>query len=237
VQTCNVSAAAEHASLNVQTIAKATEELSLSVSEIGRQICQSAEIAGQAVGEVDQTNTSMIELSAAAQKIGDVVQLISNIASQTNLLALNATIEAARAGNAGKGFAVVASEVKSLATQTAKATGEISAQISAMQEATDEAVRAIQNISGTIRAIDQITTTIAAAVEEQGAATREISRNTMEAAHGTGRVSSAVSEVSRAAGETGVTASRVLASAGDLGKQAETLGNEVGSFLNKIRAA
>ena len=159
---------AEQASANVQTVAAATEELSSSVSEIGRQVTQSTEIAGQAVAEANRTNVTVQGLSAAAQKIGDVVKLISDIASQTNLLALNATIEAARAGEAGRGFAVVANEVKSLASQTAKATDEISAQVSAMQGATAEAVQAIESIGRTIGAINEIASAISVAVEQQG---------------------------------------------------------------------
>jgi methyl-accepting chemotaxis protein len=176
-------------------------------------------------------------LSAAAQKIGDVVKLISDIASQTNLLALNATIEAARAGDAGKGFAVVASEVKSLANQTAKATEEISAQVASMQGATNDAVQAIHSIGGTIGTINEIATTIASAVEEQGAATQEIARNVQEAAQGTGQVSSNIVGVNQAASETGAASSQVLASAEELGKQAETLRADVDQFLANIRAA
>jgi methyl-accepting chemotaxis protein len=236
-QATTVAAAAEQASANVQTVATATEELSSSVSEIGRQVTESTKIAGQAVEEAGRTNVTVQGLSAAAQKIGDVVKLISDIASQTNLLALNATIEAARAGDAGKGFAVVASEVKSLANQTAKATEEISAQVAAMQGATSGAVEAIQSIGGTIGSINEIATTIASAVEEQGAATQEIARNVQEAAQGTGQVSSNIVGVNQAAGETGAAASQVLASAEELGKQAETLRADVGSFLANIRSA
>jgi methyl-accepting chemotaxis protein len=236
-QATTVAAAAEQASANVQTVATATEELSSSVSEIGRQVTESTRIAGQAVAEANRTNTTVQGLSAAAHKIGDVVKLISDIASQTNLLALNATIEAARAGDAGKGFAVVASEVKSLASQTAKATEEIAAQVAAMQSATNEAVEAIKSIGGTIGAISEIATTIASAVEEQGAATQEIARNVHEAAQGTGQVSSNILGVNQAASETGAAATQVLASAEELGKEAETLRKDVDSFLANIRAA
>jgi methyl-accepting chemotaxis protein len=236
-QATAVAAAAEQASANVQTVATATEELSSSVAEIGRQVTQSTRIAGEAVNEATRTNTTVQGLSAAAQKIGDVVKLISDIASQTNLLALNATIEAARAGDAGKGFAVVASEVKSLANQTAKATEEIAAQVAAMQNATGEAVHAIQSIGGTIGSINEIATTIASAVEEQGAATQEIARNVQEAAQGTGQVSSNIVGVNQAAAEAGEASSQVLASAEELGKQAETLRADVDGFLAKIRAA
>ncbi len=236
-QATTVSAAAGHASANVQTVAAATEELSSSVGEIGRQVTQSTKIAGQGVEEASRTNQTVGGLSAAAQKIGDVVKLISDIASQTNLLALNATIEAARAGEAGKGFAVVASEVKSLANQTAKATEEIASQVASMQGATDGAVQAIQKITETITAINDVSTSIASAVEEQAAATQEIARNVQEAARGTGQVSTIITDVSQAASETGTAAGQVLTSADELGKQAETLRGNVNDFLAKIRAA
>jgi len=236
-QATTVAAAAGQASANVQTVATATEELSSSVGEIGRQVTQSTKIAGQGVEEASRTNETVGGLSAAAQKIGDVVKLISDIASQTNLLALNATIEAARAGEAGKGFAVVASEVKSLANQTAKATEEISSQVASMQGATDEAVQAIGKITETITAINNVSTSIASAVEQQGAATQEIARNVQEAARGTGEVSTTISAVSQAASETGTAAGQVLTSADELGKQAETLRGNVNDFLAKIRAA
>jgi methyl-accepting chemotaxis protein len=236
-QATTVAAVAEQASANVQTVAAATEELSSSVSEIGRQVTQSTQIAGKAVEEANRTNMTVQGLSAAAQKIGDVVNLISDIASQTNLLALNATIEAARAGEAGKGFAVVASEVKSLASQTAKATDEISAQVAAMQGATAEAVQAIEGIGGTIGAINEIATAIALAVEQQGSATQEIARNVQEAAQGTGKVSSNIVGVNHAAGKTGAAASQVLVSAEQLSGQAASLRADVDRFLVNIRAA
>jgi methyl-accepting chemotaxis protein len=236
-QATTVAAIAEQASTNVQTVAAATEELASSVSEIGRQVAQSTQIAGQAVEQANRTNTTVQGLSAAAQKIGDVIQLINDIASQTNLLALNATIEAARAGDAGRGFAVVASEVKSLASQTAKATEDISAQVAAMQSATTEAVHAIESIGGTIGAINEIATAIASAVEQQGSATKEIARNVQEAAQGTGAVSVNIAGVTRAAGETGTAANRVLVSAEDLNKQASLLRGKVDSFVANIRAA
>jgi methyl-accepting chemotaxis protein len=232
-----VATAAEEASVNVQTVATATEELFSSVSEIGRQVSESTKVTGKAVNEATRTNGMVEGLSAAAQKIGDVIKLISDIASQTNLLALNATIEAARAGEAGKGFAVVASEVKSLANQTAKATEEITAQVAAMQDATSDAVTAIQSIGGTIGSINEIATTIASAVEEQGAATQEIARNVQEAAQGTGQVSSTIVGVNQAASETGAASSLVLASADELGRQAESLRGDVDKFLADIRAA
>ena len=237
LQATTVAAVAEQASANVQTVAAATEELSSSVSEIGRQVAQSTEIAGQAVAEANRTNLTVQGLSAAAQKIGDVVKLISDIASQTNLLALNATIEAARAGEAGRGFAVVANEVKSLASQTAKATDEISAQVSAMQGATAEAVQAIEGIGRTIGAINQIASAISIAVEQQGSATKEIARNVQEAAQGTGQVSSNISAVHQAADKTGSAASNVSSSAEQLSGQAKNLRADVDRFLANIRAA
>jgi methyl-accepting chemotaxis protein len=206
-QATTVAAAAEQASANVQTVAAATEELASSVAEIGRQVSKSTKIAGGAVEEANHTDATVQGLSQAAHNIGDVVKLISDIASQTNLLALNATIEAARAGDAGKGFAVVASEVKSLATQTAKATQEIAAQVATMQSATGQAVQAIHRIGATIVTISEITVAIAATVEEQGVATREIARNVHEAAQGTSQVSSNIGGVSQAAAETGTAAS------------------------------
>jgi methyl-accepting chemotaxis protein len=236
-QAATVAAASEQASANVQTVAGATEELTSSITEISRQVTDSAEIAGRAVGEATRTDKTVLGLSQAAEKIGAVVKLISDIASQTNLLALNATIEAARAGEAGKGFAVVASEVKSLANQTARATEEIAAQVAAMQGATGDTLAAIQKISGIIGTISEISTTIASAVEQQGAATREIARNVQEAARGTGEVSNNIVGVNQAASETGAAAGMVLSSAEELGRQADTLRSNVGAFLSRIRAA
>jgi methyl-accepting chemotaxis protein len=236
-QSTAVAAASEEASTNVQTVASASEELSASITEISRQVSQSARIAGQAVEEAERTNKSVQGLAEAVQKIGDVVKLINDIAGQTNLLALNATIEAARAGEAGKGFAVVASEVKSLATQTAKATEDIASQINAIQGATRHSVEAIAGIGKTITEINSIATTIASAVEEQGAATQEISRNVQEASKGTSEVSSNISGVTQAASETGQAAGQVLGAASALSKQSETLRREVDRFLGQIRAA
>jgi methyl-accepting chemotaxis protein len=236
-RSTTVAAASEEASANVQTVASAAEELSSSISEINRQVVQSARIADKAVEEADRTNQSVRGLADAAQKIGDVVKLINEIAAQTNLLALNATIEAARAGEAGKGFAVVAAEVKNLANQTAKATEEIGGQIGAIQTATQDSVKAIEGIGSTIKQIHEIATTIAAAVEEQGAATQEIARNVQQAAAGTGQVSSNIADVTRAVGEAGTAASSVLRAAGGLTQQSETLRKQVAEFLSAIRAA
>ena len=236
-QATAVAAASEEASVNVQTVAAATEELSASVTEISRQVTQSAEIASSAVTEAERTNVEIQSLAEAAHKIGEVIQLITDIAGQTNLLALNATIEAARAGEAGKGFAVVASEVKNLANQTAKATEDISAQINAIQTATQNSVAAIAGIGGTIKKIDQIATDIAGAVQEQGSATREIASNVQQAAMGTAEVSSNIVGVTEAARETGAAAGQVLTSAEELSQLANRLRGEVGRFLGQVRAA
>jgi methyl-accepting chemotaxis protein len=236
-QATAVAAASEEASTNVQTVAAATEELSSSISEISRQVTESARMSGKAVDDVGRTSQTVEALANAAQKIGNVVQLISEIASQTNLLALNATIEAARAGEAGKGFAVVASEVKSLASQTARATDEIGAQINEIQAATGQSVEAMRSIGETIASMNSIASTIAAAVEEQGAATSEIARNVQQAASGTSEVSSNITGVTRAAEDTGTAAGMVQKAAGDLGGQANDLRNAVEQFLRQVRSA
>ena len=235
--TTMVAAASGEASTNVQSVAAATEEMASSVTEISRQVQQSARMATDAVGQARITNERVGELSKAAARIGDVVELINTIAEQTNLLALNATIEAARAGDAGRGFAVVASEVKALAEQTSKATGEIGQQIAGIQAATEESVGAIRAISGTIEKLSEISSTIAAAVEEQGAATQEISRNVQQAAQGTQQVSANISDVQRGASETGSASSQVLSAAQSLSGDSNRLKLEVGKFLDSVRAA
>ncbi|MDJ0388613.1 methyl-accepting chemotaxis protein [Roseomonas sp. E05] len=232
-----VAAAATQASTNVQTVAAAADELSASVVEIARQVQHSNAVARRAAEGAQHTDATVRALAGAAQRIGDVVGLISSIAGQTNLLALNATIEAARAGEAGKGFAVVASEVKTLASQTAKATEEIGSQIAQIQTATGEAVQAIQSIAGVIDEVSQIAGAIAAAVEQQGAATQEIARNVQQAAAGTQEVTRHIHGVSQVVGATGHAAQDVLTAANDVSRQSETLNHEVASFLAGIRLA
>lgn len=234
--TTMVASASEEASTNVQSVASATEEMASSVNEISRQVQDSSRIASEAVAQAERTNERIGVLATAASRIGDVVELINNIAGQTNLLALNATIEAARAGEAGRGFAVVASEVKALAEQTAKATGEISSQINAMQAATGDSVGAIKEIGVTISRMSEIASTIASAVEEQGAATQEISRNVQQAAQGTMQVSSNIADVQRGASETGSASSQVLSAARSLSQDSNRLKQEVGKFLETVRA-
>ena len=232
-----VAAASGQASTNVQTVASSTEEMSSSIAEIGRQVKESSDIAKEAVGQAQKTDERITKLAQAATRIGDVTQLITSIAEQTNLLALNATIEAARAGAAGKGFAVVAQEVKQLASQTAKATSEISAQIAEMQAATHDSVGAIKEIGGTIGRISEIATTIASAVEQQGAATHEITRNIQQAASGTAQVANNITSVSEGAAKTGVASADVLAAAKSLADQSGRLRVEVEKFLATVRVA
>jgi methyl-accepting chemotaxis protein len=227
----------EDASSNVQSIAKATEELTSSVGEIARQVHESSRIANEAVAQAQKTDGRIAELSQAAQRIGDVVKLITAVAEQTNLLALNAAIEAARAGEAGRGFAVVAQEVKALAAQTAKATEEISGQIARMQTATAESVAAINDIGTTIDRVSDIASAITDAVVAQGALTQEIARNIQQAAEGTSRVAVNIGEVNKGATETGSASSKVLASAGDLSNEGRKLKFEVDRFLTTVRAA
>jgi methyl-accepting chemotaxis protein len=235
-QASLVANAAESAASNVQTVAAAAEELHASIGEISRQVAESTRISQEAVEEANRTNTLVNGLAQAADKIGEVVKLINDIASQTNLLALNATIEAARAGDAGKGFAVVANEVKNLASQTARATDEISTQISNVQSATKDAVSAIQGIGETISHINEIASTIAVAVEEQGSATQEIARNVQGASAGTSEVTGNIHNVTEASTETGHAASEVLVASRELSAQAEKLRAKVDGFLSDIRA-
>jgi methyl-accepting chemotaxis protein len=231
-----MAGAADIAYNNTQSVSAATEELSASIREITQQVANSAKIAANAVEEAKRTDTTVAALAESSRRIGEVVNLINDIASQTNLLALNATIEAARAGEAGKGFAVVASEVKNLANQTAKATDDISTQIAGMQSVTGDAVGAIKAIADTIGRIDQIAATIAAAVEEQGAATQEIARSVEQAASGARDVSENVSAVSQSVDETGRMAGGLLEAASELSQQAELMDREVRGFLDRVRA-
>jgi methyl-accepting chemotaxis protein len=236
-QSATVAAAAQQTTANVQAVASAADELSTAGQEISHQIAKSSSIAQSAVAQASRTNAMVEGLLAATQRIGEVMGLIKTIAAQTNLLALNATIEAARAGEAGKGFAVVAGEVKALATQTAKATEEITDQVQAIRDATGATVGAIREIGSTIEQIDAIATTIAAAVEEQGVSTRDIARSVQQAAQGTEGVTQNIAGVTQASGQVGVAAELVLGSAGDLARQSERLRHEVDSFLATVRAA
>lgn len=236
-QSMTVASTSEQASSNVQTVASAAEELSASISDIGNQVVYSTDITRRAVDEVKGTNAKVQGLSEAANQIGAVVALISDIAEQTNLLALNATIEAARAGEAGKGFAVVATEVKNLAGQTAKATQDISQQVSDIQAQTEDAVGAIMQIGDVIGEINEVSGNIAAAVEQQGAATREIARNVEQAATGTQEVNSSISQVAEAAESTGANADELLSASEEMERGSKDLKDQVVDLTRKLRAA
>ncbi len=236
-RSVTVAAAAEEASNNVQTVAAAAEELSTSVAEITRQVAQSTKIAGKAVEDAKHTDATVQSLATGAQKIGEVVTLIQQIASQTNLLALNATIEAARAGDAGKGFAVVASEVKSLANQTAQATEEIASQIEEIRTATSQAVNAIRGIGEVIGEINGIAAAIATAIQQQDGTSKEIARNVQRAAEGAQEVTRNIASVKESSTASGTAANRVLVAADELSKQATGLSNEVNNFIAEVNAA
>ena len=236
-QASGVAVGSEQASANVQTVAVATTELSSSIEEISRQVTRSSSICQDAVKRVEVANQQVVELTEAASRIGEVMELINAIAAQTNLLALNATIEAARAGEAGKGFAVVAGEVKALAAQTAKATQDIATQVTTMQEVTRTTASAFVEIGKVIREVNDNETVIAAAIEQQGAATREISRNIEQASSGTSEVAANIVGVNEAARETGEAAVSVLAVSNDLSELAGDLRDQVGAFLRQVRAA
>ncbi len=236
-QTESVASASEQAAQNVQSVAAAAEELSASITEIMSQVQRSTTISGGAVQEAGKADEMMNSLDAAARKVGDVVQLITDIAEQTNLLALNATIEAARAGEAGKGFAVVASEVKNLANQTAKATEEIGRQIGEIQTASLDAVTSIKGIAKTIDEISEITVAVSAAVEEQNAATTEIARSVQQVSQGTDQVSSSIAGIADSVEKTDTASNEVLQAADLLNGQSASLREQVVSFVQQIRVA
>jgi Methyl-accepting chemotaxis protein len=236
-RSVSVSAAMEQSTTNVASVANSADEMGQSISEISKQAAHASKIASSAVSTAQMTNETMDRLSKSTTKIGEIISLISDIAAQTNLLALNATIESARAGEAGKGFAVVASEVKSLATQTAKATEDISKQIKDMQQVAVQSVDAIEEIRKTISEINEVTVAINAAVEEQSSSTKEIARNTHEAAQGSREVSTHIIDVQKDASETGAAAQQVVAASSELGSQAEHLKSELSRFLDHFRAA
>jgi methyl-accepting chemotaxis protein len=236
-ETATVASSAVEASAGASAVAAATEQLASSISEIGRRMSESANISADAIEKAGKTDTTIAGLVAASRKIGEVVTLIGDIASQTNLLALNATIEAARAGEMGKGFAVVASEVKSLASQTARATADITQRIAQVQSITREAVEGVRAVSAVIRDMDSITVGIAAAVEQQGAATSEIARNVQGVATAANQISASIAGVEEAAGQSDTAAGAVRQAAEQMTSQAETLKGDVAEFLSGIRAA
>ena len=236
-QSSVVAAAAQQAAANVQTVSSASEELSSSINEISSQVSRSSQVANRAVDDARKAGTNVSVLVDAAQKIGEVTGLISSIAEQTNLLALNATIEAARAGEAGKGFAVVAAEVKNLATESTRATEEITAKIHEIQTISQSSASSIGEICKVIEEIDQISGSIAAAINEQSSATQEISRNVSEAYTGTSEVTHNIVSVSDAAKDTGAAYTQVLAAAQELSRQAENLNRAFGSFVSEMSAA
>jgi methyl-accepting chemotaxis protein len=236
-QACSSADGASQATANVQTVAASAEELAASLREISYQVGRSNQVIHQATDEARTTDASVCELTESVNRIGEVIQLISSIASKTNLLALNATIEAARAGEAGRGFVVVADEVKGLANQTGRATEEIAKQIAAIEASTGKAVEAIRRISSAIESVSEVSSGIAAAVEEQTTAVSEISRSASDTAYHTLQVSDSVATLKRMSGDAGDAAGQVLAAAGNVAQQSDTLRNEIGEFLENIRAA
>lgn len=234
-QASTVAAASEQASANVQMVAAATEEMTRSIDDINNQVNNASTEVSRAVVEVEKTSGQMTALSATAEKIGQVISMISEIAEQTNLLALNATIESARAGDAGKGFSVVAGEVKQLANRSGRATGEIAAHIQEIQAASTQAVASMGTIGSVIQSVSESSSAIASAMEQQRAATKDIARNVQEAASGTQSVSTSITQVSEGSREAGAASSDLSVAAGELSRQSENLANEVNTFLTGLR--
>ena len=231
-----VAAAAEEASANVSTVASATEEMAASIQEISARVSSSAAAASAAVKTSESATDQINELAKAADLIGQIINVISDVAAQTDLLALNATIEAARAGEAGKGFAVVASEVKQLASQTAKATGDISSQVRSIQEATRTAVATVKDVGQTIQSLNQMVSSIAAAIEEQSSATAEISRNTQDVSTATTLVTNRIAEVAQLTQRSDQAAKRVEESSGNIKDKADAIKVTVNQFISEVRA-